>query len=417
MKLHVGLKASTKGARWVLITLYYNMFSYVLVYTLGLPRFMLYLGDILTIWTFIYALHTQHKITIPKSFIFLFLYLFIGILGGLFNSEPFSLMVWGLRNSLRYILFFYSCYVLLKKTDLEKVFKLLWFVFWISVPLCTFERFFVNYPAGTIIGDMVGGVFWNYSGSNLPLNVILCVCLSQIVIKYFRNECSLLSFVVVSVCALYMAATAELKVFIIEFIVIIIFAAFIEKIKWNKVIILIIYAFAFSNIISLFVMLNGNSTYDYSTIFSINGFIEYATRDSGYNGTGDVNRLSGIAIIWERIFNHDLSKGLFGIGIGNAEYTNFFVLDFYSRYSTLNYQWFHMIWMFIETGLLGILFYLSFFISTLRKACKIKNYDVNISTVKIMILIMLILFVYNISLRSEASGYLLFLLLSIPYIY
>lgn len=382
-----------------------------------MPRSLLYIGDLLTIWTFLYAVRIKQRLTIPKTFICFFIYIFIGIFSGLLNAESPLLLVWGLRNNLRFILFLYSCYVLIRREDLERIFKLLWIVFWISLPLCTIERFFVNYPAGTIVGDMVGGVFWNYSGCNLPLNVILCICLVRATIGYFTNKVSIVKFIAVCISALYMAATAELKVFLFEFAVIIIVTAIFERIKWNKVIILVLGAFAFSNIVSLFVTLNGTSSYDYSAIFSINGFLEYATRSSGYNGTGDLNRLTGVATIANNIFNNNLEKIMFGIGIGNAEYTNFFASNFYIQYSNLNYQWFQMIWTFIETGVLGIVSYLSFFISTFRKTAKLKVSDMNISTTKIMILIMFILFVYNISLRSEASGYLLYLILSIPYIF
>ena len=417
MKIHIGIRSSSPGARWVLITLYYNMFSYILTYTLGLPRSLLYIGDLLTIWTFLYALKVRQKFVVPKSFLYIILFTFVGILGAIINSEPVFFVICGLRNSLRYVLFLYSCYVLLQKSDLDRVFRLLWVIFWISVPLCTIERFFVSYPSGTIVGDMVGGIFWNYSGCNLPLNVILCICLCQATIEYFASKISVFKFTVVCICALYMSATAELKVFIFEFIVIILFAAVNQKIRWNKIIVLIIGAFVFSNIVTLFVALNSSSSYDYSSIFTINGFLEYATRSSGYNGTGDLNRLTGVSTIATDIFNNDLKRILIGIGIGNAEYTNYFSSNFYLWYSYLNYQWFHMIWMFIETGLLGILLYLLFFISIFRKACRSKIKDLNMTTTKIMIVVMLILFVYNISLRSEASGYLLFLLLSIPYIY
>lgn len=76
-----------------------------------------------------------------------------------------------------------------------------------------------------------------------------------------------------------------------------------------------------------------------------------------------------------------------------------------------------MIWMFIETGIIGVIAYLSIFIKSLIEAFKVKSSDKYVAISKILILIMFILFVYNISLRSESAGYLLFTILSIPYIY
>lgn len=61
MKIRLGIKASSKGARYVIYTLIYNMFSYILVYTIGFPRTMLYIGDMLTIITFIFALMKQKR--------------------------------------------------------------------------------------------------------------------------------------------------------------------------------------------------------------------------------------------------------------------------------------------------------------------------------------------------------------------
>lgn len=418
MKIRLRTRGSSQGARWVLLTLYYSMFSYVLVYTLGLPRSLLYIGDILTIWSFVLAFYKKSKrnFLIPSEFSLLVVFMLLGVFSAFVNSEPILLVVWGLRNILRYFLFLYSCYVLLEIQDIENVLKFLWKIFWLSIPLCTVERFFVHYPAGTIIGDMIGGVFWNYSGCNLPLNIILCICIIDSARGFFADNIKLPRFVITCVMAMYMAATAELKVFFVEFAVIIIVSAIVARAKWNKVLVMLIGALFFSQAISLFVTLNASTSYDYSAIFSVNGFIEYATRQSGYNGNGDVNRFTGIAIIWKQLFEGNLEKCLFGIGLGNAEYTNFFASDFYRKYGYMNYQWFHMIWMFIENGLIGILIYISFFIKTLKKSFAIRKEDEYASIAAISIVIMLLLYIYNNSLRVEASGYLMFMILSVPYI-
>ncbi|MBZ5771221.1 3-phosphoshikimate 1-carboxyvinyltransferase [Streptococcus thermophilus] len=359
---------------------------------------------------------SKRNFLIPSEFLLLVVFMLLGVFNAFVNSEPILLVVWGLRNILRYFLFLYSCYVLLEIQDIENVLKFLWKIFWLSIPLCTIERFFVHYPAGTIIGDMVGGVFWNYSGCNLPLNIILCICIIDSARGFFADNIKLPRFVITCVMAMYMAATAELKVFFVEFAVIIIVSAIVARAKWNKVLVMFIGALFFSQAISLFVTLNASTSYDYSAIFSVNGLIEYATRQSGYNGTGDVNRLTGIATIWKQLFEGNLEKCLFGIGLGNAEYTNFFASDFYRKYGYMNYQWFHMIWMFIENGLIGILIYISFFIKTLKKSFAIRKEDEYASIAAISIVIMLLLYIYNNSLRVEASGYLMFMILSVPYI-
>ena len=418
MKIRLGIKASSKGARYVIYTLIYNMFSYILVYTIGFPRTMLYIGDMLTIITFIFALMKQKKkVTIPDVVLIMFLCMILNLFSSILNNENVLLIVWGIRNSWRYFIYFYSCYVFLKIEDIDYIMSIIWKIYYISIPLVTIERFFVSYPPTTIIGDMIGGIFWNYPGCNLPFNAILCVCIADICWEFFNNKINILKFALVCVAGLYMSALAELKVFIVEFIFIVLVLAILQKVNWKKIIVLVIGSLIFSQAISFFVAINGSGSYDYSAIFSVQGFMDYLTRDSGYNGDGDLNRLTGVSIIAQSIFKNDLIHILFGLGLGNAEYTNFFTSVFYNQYSRLNYQWFHMIWMFIETGIIGVIAYLSIFIKSLIEAFKVKSSDKYVAISKILILIMFILFVYNISLRSESAGYLLFTILSIPYIY
>lgn len=98
--------------------------------------------------------------------------------------------------------------------EYKKLFPFLEKLFWLSFPLCIIERFFVSYPFGTIVGDMIGGFFWNYSGCNAPLNLLLCLTTGYVTIKYFKGKKSLVYFISVICAALVMSALAELKVFI-----------------------------------------------------------------------------------------------------------------------------------------------------------------------------------------------------------
>lgn len=417
MNIRLGIKASSKGAKWVLYTLFYNMFSYALVYTLGLPRTLLYIGDVLTIYVFFLALIKKRRdLTAPDITLIMIFCVFVNLFSSFFNGENILLIIWGLRNSCRFFIFFYACYVFLKREDIEYIISITWKLFYISIPLTTIERFLVTYPDGTIIGDMVGGIFWNYSGCNLPFNVILCICLTDICCRYFNNMVNTKRFFIVCTFALYMSALAELKVFIFEFIFIVLYLAVTQKVNYKKVIALLIGSLIFFEILSFFVNINGSGGSDYANIFSAQGFMDYLTRESGYNGNGDLNRLTGISIIANNIFKKDWLKILFGIGLGNAEYTNFFTSNFYTRYHLLNYQWFHMIWMFIETGIIGVVVYISIIIKALVNTIRIKANDRYVVIAKTMILIMFVLFIYNNSLRTESAGYLLFTILAIPYI-
>lgn len=423
-RMHVklpDLSLSSSGARFVVFTLVYIWLSYTLVYSFGAPRLLLYIDDILVALNFLYALIQKRGLSCaPKPLLCMILFCIFGIFSSFINTASVMGLIWGLRNNARIFAFFYACIIFLRKQDIKVIFKLIWFVFWISLPLCVIERFVISYPAGTIIGDMIGGIFWNFSGSNLPLNVIICICIIDVSVKYFKHQQTFTRLILACAAALLMAATAELKVFVIEFAMILIAAAlgngFSLKSIFKIILVVIIFGVAANLFLTYFISLNSTSS-AYAEIFTVDGFWEYLTRDTGYTGSGDLNRFTGIVTVAEDIFEGNWIKILFGIGLGNAEYNNFFQSAFYGMYGHLNYQWFQLIWTFIETGIIGLLLYILILIFVLYD---LKFFNANKSvkkSIKITVLLMFILFVYNITLRSETGGFLLFTLLAIPYIY
>lgn len=212
-----------------------------------------------------------------------------------------------------------------------------------------------------------------------------------------------------------MAALAELKIYLIEFVVMILLVCIYQKISIKMIISLVSGAIILSTFSTYFIAINQNGG-NYADNFSLSGLMEYATRDSGYNGNGDLNRLTGISTISNTIFENDIFSKLFGIGIGNAEYTNFFVSPFYSSYYYLNYQYFHDIWLYIENGVIGIITYLMIFVEAYRNANKNLKDNYYKNFIKILIIMMLILFVYNTTLRNETGGFILYMFLAFPFL-
>lgn len=419
MKIHIkkiNLRASSNGAKWTLFTLAYYMFSYALVYTLNMPRALLYGGDILNLVIFILALRKKKSVIVRNpTIMWMILFSIVGISSALINMMNVGLLIWGLRNNLRFFTFFYACVTLLEMQDIKLVLDINKLLFWISLPLCTIERFFVSYSSGTIVGDMIGGIFWNFPGSNTPLNVIIVLHLLQESCNYFDKKIKNTSFIITSGAALYMAALAELKVFLFEFIIILLFTALWSRKSWKTIVKILVGVIIFYFFISYFIGFNARGS-DYASNYTLMGFMDYATRDSGYNGINDLNRLTGISTIATTIFNNDWIANLIGIGLGNAEYTNFFVSNFYRQYPNISYQWFHDIWLYIETGTFGLVTFVMIYVSAYRKARQVLKTSPLGNFVRIAILLMLVLFIYNISMRTETTGFLLYLVLAIPYI-
>lgn len=412
-------RPSSRHATWVLCAQAYFFFSYSLVYTFSLPRMLLYVNDALNVLIFIFALYEHRKTAQYTSLIIglMVLYCSFGVVGGILNAEKPLALIWGYRNVVRYFMYFYTCIVFLKKSDIDIVLRVVSIVFWVSVPLCAVEKFFVQYPEGTIVGDMVGGVFWGFSGSNLPLNLTICLYLILVSSRYFDGLARTWLFVMTLVAATFMASAAELKVYFAEMIIILIAAMMGKGISWRIFVTMLLGAGALVAASSYFILLNAGTSTTYASNYSLQGYIDYATRDSGYTGSNDLNRFTGIGTVAITIFNNDPLKLLFGIGLGNADYTNFFSTSFYAQHNAMHYQWFHAIWMFIENGYVGVILYLAIIIVAWHACVTYIPVGRMRTMTCVTCVLMIVLFFYNVTLRMEPSGYLLMLIIAIPYIY
>ena len=287
----------------------------------------MYFGDIINIFVLLMAIRVRadRGMRVSKTEALIFLLFVSMICSSLVNLENPFLVVWGLRNNTRMFICYINCATFLTMEKYKKLFPFLEKLFWLSLPLCIIERFCII-SLWYYCWRYDWRIFWNYSGCNAPLNLLLCLTTCYVTIKYFKGQKSLVYFISVICAALVMSALAELKVFIPEMAII--FAAILLTLRvdfksmFRILLCVLLISIVFSAFVYLFVFLNDNGQ-NYADNFTIQGLLAYASRDSGYDGTGDLNRLSGISRVINEIFKGDLSLILLGIGVGNAEYTNF----------------------------------------------------------------------------------------------
>ena len=425
MKLRIKrrLMPSCYGAKLVFFVIIWNILSAILIGFLKFPKSIIYIGDILNVWLFMNAIYKEghkSKYSINYPIIFMVIFTLIGIIGSLVSGNSLILMIWGLRQNARYFLFFYSCVVFLNENDLKILIKIIEKIFWISIPLCTYEAFFVHYSSTTIVGDMVGGIYYGMSGVNAPLNVILIIYVSYVLLEFFESRCKLNFMVLTLAAALYMSALAELKVFLIEVIIIVAYAMIKSGINFKTIIIVVLGILFFGFVLEFFVEVNSNGREYYTLDFlTINGMVEYATSTSGYDGVGDLNRFTAIQQLNHMFFKNDIFGFLFGNGIGSGEFSKGFDIltsQFYKQYSYLHYQYFTSSFIFIETGLLGLISYIMIFVSSLFVGFK-KNVIIKFKKLhEILVIMTLLLIIYNTSLRNEYCAYILYAMLAIPHI-
>ena len=418
------LKPSSHGAALIFSVIIWYIFSAVLIGFFGFPKVIVYIGDVLNIWLFVNAVYKlkSKDYKVSRNMVLLFMIAFAGIALGssIINMESPLLILWGIRQNFRYFIFYFSCLMFMHEEDIDILLKIVATLFWSSVPLCTYEALFVSYPQEAIVGDYVGGVYYGIQGVNAPLNVILLIYSIYVLLQFFDNKCNFKIMVLTLGAALYMAALAELKVFLVEIAIVVIYAMFRKGISIKSIIILILGILAMSIALNLFVQVNARGRSYYTTEYlSIEGMLQNLFRNSGYDGVGDLNRFNAIPVLINKFFKNDLSGTLFGLGLGNADYSLSFTAlqsSFYQEYSWLHYQWFSVSFVFIETGIIGLFFYIMIFISGFTQGrTMISKNSVYHGLYIMMVIMMVIMIVYNPALRNEQCGYILYFILAIPF--
>ncbi len=416
----LNLIPKDKGVN-VFFVIYWYLIAWTLIGWFGAPKILAYIGDFINLIVFFKALYYKHRNNISLDsvlFIPIIIFLLIGVMSSIVNYESIFLLIWGLRNSLRFFLFFYSCLIFNTKKSVTCFFNLITLLYWASFPLVIYQRFFITYSFNEIIGDNIGGIYHGFQGVTPPLNILIVIYVVYMMTKYFDKKISWLNLGLTIVTALIMAALAELKIFLVEFIIAAVLIFLIKKKSLKVLFMILVCGIGSSFLIYLLVKYNSNGrTYYTKEMFTLKNILEIAIRSSGYDGTGDLNRFSGFFILGERYLNKDFWKILFGIGLGNGDYSNYslFTSNFYNIYSYLHYQWFSGLFIFLETGITGLISYVMFFITCLFEGVrKYKNLNDSIFYIIIVIIFILMIF-YGISLRSEQSGFIMFYVLSIPF--
>lgn len=415
------LRANTNGARLCYLLIFWYVFSAILVGFFGCPKVIVYLGDLINAYIFMVAImRSRYIIRIEdKVLVSILIFMLVSLLTGIINMQSPLLFLWGIRQNFRYFLFYYSCSVLLDESDYRVLFNFIKVLFWISLPLCAYEALMVSYPPGAIVGDYVGGIYYGIQGVNAPLNIVMIIYCSKVLIDYFDKRINLSKLVIVLAAAMLMAIFAELKVFLVEIVIIAVIVMLYKGTPIKSLILIILALLAVGIISQAFVNINGQGRSYYTTDYlSISGMLENAFRKSGYDGNGDLNRFYAIQTLSEKFFKNDLIGFLLGLGLGNAEYSmgySFLTSGFYTSYSWLHYQYFSISFVFIETGIIGIISYFMIFITGAIQGLKYLKKNANLRIFYIvMVIMMLMMIFYNPTLRNEQCGFILYMILSLP---
>lgn len=418
-KMVIKIKKKSAPLLLVEFALFMICFGGFFTDVLKLPSIIKYVNDLIVIVLLIYTfrkLFYRRRVYLTedmkKILLSILIILGIYITSSLVERVTVSLLLWGIRNMLKGIIFFVSCIVLLNVEDVECISKKINIVFLINVLACLYEYFVLG-----VSGDYVGGLFGTTQGCNASLNVLIVITTAWNALRYTHRKQGILKTIFfVALCAVA-AGTAELKVYILEVPIILIATGAFSK-GFLKKILLAIVGIAFA---SICIKLIQNLIPGWDDFFTTEAMLDMLTDENGYTNKGDLNRFTALQMLNKQIFRG--STNWFGIGLGNAEYSdNFAFLNsaFYYRYKSLHYGWFTYAKIYIELGYFGILSMLYIWINCawvgIRTALKRKGIEEIFCKMALIIaLITPLLFVYNATMHMGSSC-LIYLCLALGYI-
>lgn len=347
-----------------------------------------------------------YTISIIAGLFFLF-----SLFGFALNYQSVLYYFWGLRNNIRFFVFFMACTVILKEEWIKGYLDIFEKLFWLNFPIVLYQCFIKGNHV-----DEIGGIFGNTKGCNAYMNIFLLVVLSRSVLRYLHKQEKLNACIVKCLIGLMIAVLSELKIMIVEFVILVAVASMMMRFSMRKILL------AISATVGILLSVRAISMLfpSFDGWFSINGIMEILTSESGYTGRNDLNRLTAIPVILER-FLPNLTDKIFGLGLGNCDYATFDFLKtpFYQSHKSLHYYWFSSAYLVLETGLLGFGLYLTFFVAVFITAHRREKNNcadtMNCQLSKIMALMSIITVFYNSSLRTEA-GYMAFFVLALPFV-
>lgn len=395
----------------IYIQIIYNCFIKFFITDFGFPSFFNYVTDAITIVLLIVLVKSQnYKIKKVPPLLFAILLFVVNIISFIMDLSSPILFIWGFRNIYRFFLFFYACSIILDKDDVFKIFEILEKILLVNFVICIYE-FVIKH----VDYDFLGGSFGNgVEGGNAPLNILMILVSSYVVVMYLNKKKPLHEVIFISILCFAVAIVAEMKMFFFEYIILFVCAMLFIKKNWKIVLFATIVIIMGTIAATMYGKMYSNNI----NFLSIDFIRDYAFERT-YGGATDINRLTAIHIINDRIFINNLKYKWIGLGLGNAETGaySFITSTFYNLYGErIKYNWFSHAFMYVESGYIGLGLYVMFFVKIFIDSIKKRKSDLIYQLSIIVSIISIIMIVYNNTMRVESMGYVLFALLTIPYL-
>lgn len=370
----------------------------------GVPSSAMYLTDVVNLILLFYICYSrkiQRNIKLAKaSYLIVELALLAVTLlfGIIINLVKPSLVVWAIRNNFRFFAFFFVCLCILDSTDVEKMFSIMCRLQILNFVLSLYQFFALGKSQ-----DYLGGIFGINQGCNAYSNTFFCLLTSYAVCNYIYKKMNLKKTLAILFSCLILAALAELKVFFIEFALIIMLGVLFSNPNKKTISIMLISILMAGVGLKVFETVFPSA---YQDLVNISRLVQYSTTEIwGYK----ISRIGAFQQINSIFFKNSVLLNLFGYGLGNCEYSafDFFSSEFHRLYGGYHYRWFaHQHW-FLEGGYLGfglvILFFFMLWIWGARNKRKLDNHQEYGLFIQIFSILTIISLWYNNAIKVEIA--------------
>lgn len=394
----------TFGKRLIYIQIYYNFIVKFLISEFGLPSAFNYVTDLFLLllmpcigscWRA--SIRELHLAGVWKC---ICCFTFAVMLSDIFNLVSPLLILWAVRNTYRFFVFYIACVAILEREDIDKIWKILLHFQALNIVLSLFQ-FFVQHCKQ----DSLGGIYGK--GGNGASNIYFCILLTVCLSRYLKGRSSFLELLYVLSSTILLSAMAEIKIYFFEVaiiaVLVFLFSRFTLKIFFVVIGIVVLASLGLHILLSIFPF------WANSMIASINNFQSFLKMAGATGGGYNISRTNAFAQISNVFFGNNTFLEIFGFGFGNCEMSNIpiFTSEFYKQYGYYNYRWFAHSMIFLETGYLGFITFCSFFIGCFVHAHKWKKkmegYEWVKPAVMTLSIIGLIVLWYDLTLKTECA--------------
>lgn len=379
----------------------------LLIDGLHVPHALYYLADALNILLFALAMRRIRAMEKVREFgpmAFLLAGLVVVYAAGIgYNRVPPLLAAWGLRNMARGLLLFVSCAVLLTRQDVERFFRLLRALYWVNFALTVVQYVFFG-----IRWDELGGALGLTCGVSNSTVMLTGITLAWALAGYVEGKKPLWQAAAYAASFFTIAALAEIKGMLLLAVLI---AAGVLAMGKKSARSLIALAMGAAGVVISYVAMQKlyPEVIDIASVGAADAYVNW----DHYGRT--IFTRTNFAQLGNEFLGGQISRLLFGLGVGACDMSSYFTSDFFAQYGDMFYRQYTTSFALLQSGWLGLVLLLGFFplagLTAAHGLSREENRVVLLTAVGTALLALADCFYYSVLVDM---GYWLFFVLALP---